>query len=148
MVILDGIEDPHNLGSILRVCECAGVHGVIIPKTARQASTIRRCAPPPARCQYVKVARVANLSNAIATLKKAGLWVFCADMDGREITECNLKGPLALVIGGEDRGVSRLVKENCDGAVSIKMKGKINSLNASGCVRSRRLRSVEAEGLT
>lgn len=131
MVILDGIEDPHNLGSILRVCECAGVHGVIIPKNRAASVNDTAVRTSAGASQYVKVARVANLSNAIATLKKAGLWVFCADMDGREITECNLKGPLALVIGGEDRGVSRLVKENCDGAVSIKMKGKINSLNAS-----------------
>ena len=131
LVIADGIEDPHNLGSILRVCECAGVHGVIIPKNRAASVTDTAVRTSAGASQYVKVARVANLSNAIATLKKAGLWVFCADMDGREITECNLKGPLALVIGGEDRGVSRLVKENCDGAVSIKMKGKINSLNAS-----------------
>ena len=131
VVILDGIEDPHNLGSILRVCECAGVHGVIIPKNRAASVNDTAVRTSAGASQYVKVARVANLSNAIATLKKAGLWVFCADMDGREITECNLKGPLALVIGGEDRGVSRLVKENCDGAVSIKMKGKINSLNAS-----------------
>ena len=129
--IADGIEDPHNLGSILRVCECAGVHGVIIPKNRAASVNDTAVRTSAGASQYVKVARVANLSNAIATLKKAGLWVFCADMDGREITEFNLKGPLALVIGGEDRGVSRLVKENCDGAVSIKMKGKINSLNAS-----------------
>ena len=107
------------------------MHGVIIPKNRAASVNDTAVRTSAGASQYVKVARVANLSNAIATLKKAGLWVFCADMDGREITECNLKGPLALVIGGEDRGVSRLVKENCDGAVSIKMKGKINSLNAS-----------------
>ena len=131
VVILDGIEDPHNLGSILRVCECAGVHGVIIPKNRAASVNDTAVRTSAGASQYVKVARVANLSNAIATLKKAGLWVFCADMDGREITECNLNGPIALVVGGEDRGVSRLVRENCDGAVSLKMKGKINSLNAS-----------------
>lgn len=131
VVLLDGIEDPHNLGSILRVCECAGVHGVIIPKNRAASVNDTAVRTSAGASQHVKVARVANLSAAIATLKKAGLWVYCADMDGRDIVTTNLKGPLALVVGGEDKGVGRLVKENCDGVVSLKMKGKVNSLNAS-----------------
>lgn len=131
IVICDGVEDPHNLGSILRVCECAGVDGVIIGKN-RQVfvnDTVSRCSA--GAVQHVKVAKVTNLTRTIEQLKQEGVWVYCADMDGTEIYSTNLKGNLALVIGGEGKGVSRLVKENCDGVLSLPLFGQVNSLNAS-----------------
>ena len=131
VVVLDGVEDPHNLGSILRVCECAGVHGVIIPKNRAVGVNETVVKTSAGATQHIKVARVTNLSTAISDLKKAGLWVYCADMDGQDIYQTNLKGRLCLVVGGEGKGVSRLVKENCDGVVSLQLKGSVNSLNAS-----------------
>lgn len=131
VVILDGVEDPHNLGSILRVCECAGVHGVIIPKNRAVGVNETVIKTSAGATQHVRVARVTNLNNAISDLKKAGLWIYGADMDGQDIYTTNLRGRICLVIGGEGKGVSRLIKENCDGIVSLKLKGKVNSLNAS-----------------
>lgn len=131
IVVLDGVEDPHNLGSILRVCECAGVHGVIIPKNRAVGVNETVIKTSAGATQHMLVSRVTNLTNTIADLKKAGLWVYCADMDGEDIYKTNLTGRICLVVGGEGKGVSRLVRENCDGVVSLKLKGKVNSLNAS-----------------
>ncbi len=131
IIMLDGIEDPHNLGSIIRSAECAGAHGVVITK--------RRCAPVTAAVvktsagavEHMHIARVVNLSVAIDRLKREGLWVAGADMAGTGMAESNLKGALALVIGGEGGGLTRLVKEKCDLLVSVPIKGRIESLNAS-----------------
>lgn len=131
VVVLDGINDPHNFGSIIRVCECAGVDGIIIGRNRQVAvtDTVARCSA--GAVSHMKIARVANINNAIAQLQKANVWVYACDMDGEEITKTNLKGSIALVIGGEGSGVSRLTREKCDGIVSLKLKGKVNSLNAS-----------------
>lgn len=131
IVVLDGVEDPHNLGSILRVCECAGVHGVIIPKNRAVGVNETVIKTSAGATQHILVSRVTNLTNTIADLKKAGLWIYCADMDGEDIYKTNLTGRICLVVGGEGKGVSRLVKENCDGVVSLRLKGNVNSLNAS-----------------
>lgn len=131
IVVLDGINDPHNFGSIIRVCECAGVDGIIIGKNRQVAvnETVERCSA--GAVSHIKIARVTNVNNAIKDLQKAGVWVFACDMDGQEITTANLKGSIALVIGGEGSGVGKLTRELCDGIVSLKLKGKVNSLNAS-----------------
>lgn len=131
VVILDGINDPHNFGSIIRVCECAGVDGIIIGKNRQVAvtETVVRCSA--GAISHVKIARVTNVNNAIRSLQQAGVWVYACDMDGQEITTVDLKGSVALVVGGEGQGVSKLTREVCDGVVSLKLKGKVNSLNAS-----------------
>ena len=131
LLILDGIEDPHNLGSILRVAECAGVSGVIIPKH-RAVSVNETVAKVSAGAiSRVKVARVTNINDEIKKLKEEGVFVFVADMDGSEMYKTNLTGDIALVIGSEGFGVSTLTKKLSDGVVSIPMFGHINSLNAS-----------------
>lgn len=131
IIVLDGINDPHNFGSILRTCECAGVTGVIIGKNRQVAvtDTVVRCSA--GAVSHVKVARVTNVNNAIKQLQQAGVWVYALDMDGEEITHANLSGAVALVVGNEGSGISRLTRDLCDGVVSLKLKGKINSLNAS-----------------
>lgn len=131
VVVLDGINDPHNFGSIIRVCECAGVDGIIIGKNRQVAvtDTVARCSA--GAVSHVKIARVTNVNNAIKQLQQAGVWVYACDMDGEEITTVNLKGSVALVIGGEGSGVGKLTRDLCDGVVSLKLKGKVNSLNAS-----------------
>lgn len=131
IIICDSIEDPHNLGAIIRSAECCGVHGVIIPerRSAGLSGIVGKTSA--GALEYMPVARVTNLTETIKQLKKQGVWVYCADMDGTPYREADLKGALALVIGSEGSGVSRLVKENCDGVLSIPMKGHINSLNAS-----------------
>ncbi len=131
LVLLDGVEDPHNLGSILRVCECAGVDGVILPKNRAVPvnETVIRCAA--GATEYVKVARVTNLNQTIEFLQQQGVWVYCADMDGEDIYETDLTGSLALVIGGEGFGVKSLTRKKCDKAIALPICGKINSLNAS-----------------
>ncbi len=131
IIILDGITDPHNFGAILRTVEASGAHGVIIPKRRAVGLTATVSKTSAGAIEYVPVAKAVNISVAIDELKKEGLWVACADMDGDEYFEADLKGPLALVIGSEGEGVSRLVKEHCDFTVSIPMKGRISSLNAS-----------------
>lgn len=131
IVICDGIEDPHNLGAIIRSAEAGGVHGIIIPERRSVMLTGIVGKTSAGALEYMNVARVKNLSNTIDLLKKRGVWVYAADMDGVSYNEADLSGPIALVIGSEGSGVSRLVKESCDGRVSIPMKGKINSLNAS-----------------
>ena len=131
IVILDGVEDPHNLGSVLRVAECAGVHGVIIPRHRAVSVNDTVVKVSSGAAAHIKVAKVANINDAIDELKKAGVWVYAADMDGDELYKTNLKGAIALVIGGEGKGIKRLTKDKCDGVVSIPMFGKVNSLNAS-----------------
>ena len=130
-ILCDGIEDPHNLGAIIRSAEAGGAHGLIIPER-RGASLSGIVGKTSAGAlEYLKVARVTNLNNTVKDLQKRGVWVYAADMDGQSYTEADLSGPVALVIGSEGKGVSRLTKETCDGCVSIPMLGKINSLNAS-----------------
>lgn len=131
IVILDGIEDPHNLGAIIRTAECAGVHGIIIPKrrSAQVNETVYKASA--GAVEHVLVAKVNNINNAIDELKDKGLWVYGADMDGSLYFNTSLKGAVALVIGNEGKGISRLTKEKCDGLVKIPMVGKISSLNAS-----------------
>ncbi len=131
LIICDGIEDPHNLGAIIRSAEAAGAHGVIIPKRRAVGLTWAVGKSSAGALEYLPVARVANLSACIEELKKKGVWVYCADMDGQQWCSGDLTGAVALVIGGEDSGVSRLVREKCDGVLSLPMCGKINSLNAS-----------------
>lgn len=131
VVIADGVEDPHNLGAIIRTAECAGVHGVIIPKrnSAGLSSAVAKTSA--GALEYVKVARVTNISRLIDDLKNKGFWFYCADMDGKPYYDIDFDGAVALVIGGEGKGVSRLVKEKCDFTISLPLKGKITSLNAS-----------------
>ena len=131
IVILDGIEDPHNFGAIIRTAECVGAHGIIIKNRSQvMVSAVVESASAGAT-EHIKIARVNNISKIIEELKKEGMWFACADMDGDEMYGTDLKGGLGLVVGNEGSGVSRLVKENCDFVVKIPMFGKINSLNVS-----------------
>lgn len=129
--LLDNIEDPHNLGAIIRTANLAGAHGVIIPKNRAAGLTAAVARTSAGALNYTPVARVTNLAGTIEELKKKGLWFVCADMDGARMYDLNLKGPIGLVIGNEGEGVGRLVKEKCDMVASIPMKGNIDSLNAS-----------------
>ena len=129
--ILDGIEDPHNLGAIIRTANIVGAHGVIIPKNRAVGLTATVNRASAGALNFTKVAKVTNISKTIENLKKEGLWFVCADMSGEVMYRQNLTGPIGLVIGNEGEGVSRLVKENCDYITSIPMKGEIESLNAS-----------------
>lgn len=129
--LLDEIEDPHNLGAIIRTANLCGAHGVIIPKRRAVGITATVVKASAGAINYTPVVKVTNIAKTIEDLKKQGLWFACADMDGQEMYDCNLTGPLGLVIGNEGSGVSRLVKEKCDYVVSIPMKGDIDSLNAS-----------------
>ena len=131
MVILDGITDPHNLGAIIRSAHCAGAHGVIIPKRGSAGLNPACVKAAAGATEYIKTARVTNLTQTIEDIKRKNVWVYAADMGGQSIYEADLSGPLALVIGSEGEGVSRLVRETCDGALSIPMRGRIDSLNAS-----------------
>lgn len=130
-LLLDNIEDPHNLGAIIRTANLAGAHGVIIPKDRAAGLTAVVARTSAGALNYTPVARVTNLSRTIKDLKEKGMWFVCADMDGTAMYDLNLTGPIGLVIGSEGEGVSRLVKENCDMTASIPMKGDIDSLNAS-----------------
>ena len=131
LLILDGIEDPHNLGAIIRTANLAGAHGVIIPKRRAVGLTSTVAKTSAGALNYTPVAKVTNLTATMEELKKEGLWFVCADMGGDTMYNCNLKGPIGLVIGNEGEGVSRLVREHCDIIASIPMKGDIDSLNAS-----------------
>lgn len=131
VIILDGIEDPHNLGSIIRSAECAGAHGVVIPKRRSASVTASVAKASAGAVEYMKVARVSNLGGAIERLKDSGLWIMGAHMEGTPMNKADFKGALALVIGSEGSGLSKLVKEKCDFLVSIPVYGKIESLNAS-----------------
>jgi 23S rRNA (guanosine2251-2'-O)-methyltransferase len=131
LFLLDGIEDPHNLGAIIRTANLAGAHGVIIPKRRAVGLTATVAKTSAGALNYTPVAKVTNLTATMEELKGKGMWFVCADMEGDSMYRTNLKGPIGLVIGSEGSGVSRLVKENCDMVASIPMKGNIDSLNAS-----------------
>jgi 23S rRNA (guanosine2251-2'-O)-methyltransferase len=131
VIILDGIEDPHNLGAILRTANLVGAHGVIIPKNRAVGLTATVARTSAGAINYTPVVKVTNLSKTIEELKERGLWFVCADMEGDLMYDLNLTGPIGLVIGNEGEGVSRLVKEKCDFTARIPMKGDIDSLNAS-----------------
>ncbi|HHY15914.1 MAG TPA: 23S rRNA (guanosine(2251)-2'-O)-methyltransferase RlmB [Firmicutes bacterium] len=131
LVLLDGIQDPHNLGSIIRSAEAAGAHGVIIPERRAAGVTAAAMKASAGAANYLPVCRVVNLVDAMETLKKAGYWIAGADMEGEACFQQDLTGPLALVVGGEGKGLSRLVREKCDFLTSIPMRGRIGSLNAS-----------------
>ncbi|MBQ2059630.1 MAG: 23S rRNA (guanosine(2251)-2'-O)-methyltransferase RlmB [Firmicutes bacterium] len=151
IVLLDGLEDPHNLGAILRSADGAGAHGVIIPARRSVSLTETVAKASAGAIEYVPVAKVSNLAAAIDDLKAQGIWIAAVDMDGESYSSARLDGPLAIVIGSEGKGVSRLVKEKCDFVVSIPMKGRVNSLNASNAAavilyEAERQRSAGAEG--
>ena len=131
LILLDGIEDPHNLGAIIRTANLAGAHGVIIPKRRAVGLTAAVAKTSAGAIDYTPVAKVTNLADTMEELKKKGLWFVCADMEGEKMYRLNLTGPIGLVIGGEGKGVGRRVKETCDMAAAIPMKGEIESLNAS-----------------
>ena len=131
LFLLDGIEDPHNLGAIIRTANLAGAHGVIIPKRRAVGLTATVAKTSAGALNYTPVAKVANLGQTIDELKEKGIWFVCADMDGEVMYRQNLTGPIGLVIGNEGNGVSRLVKEKCDFTTAIPMNGDIDSLNAS-----------------
>ena len=130
-LVLDGIEDPHNLGSIIRVAECAGIDGIVIGKhrSASVTDTVMRISEGGAN--HVVIAKERNINDSIEKLKDANIWVYGLELGGSDLYKTNLTGRIAIVIGGEDTGINRLTKEKCDGVMSIKMHGKINSLNAS-----------------
>lgn len=131
VIILDGIEDPHNLGAIIRTANQAGAHGIIIPKRRAVGLTSTVARTSAGAINYTPVAKVTNISQTIKELKEKGMWFVCADMDGTQMYDLNLTGSIGLVIGNEGDGVSKLVKENCDMIASIPMVGDIDSLNAS-----------------
>ena len=131
IVVCDGIEDPHNLGAIIRSAECLGVHGIIIPKRRAVGLTTTVAKSSCGALEYVKIAKVTNLASAIDELKDRGLWVYAADMDGSAYYSTDMKGPAAIVLGSEGFGISRLVKEKCDFIVSIPLYGQVNSMNVS-----------------
>lgn len=131
VVLLDGIEDPHNLGAIIRTCECAGVHGIIIPKQRAcqvNETVVRTSAGAIAN---MKIARVTNLKEAVDTLKEAGLWIYVSETGGENIYKQNLTGPIGVVIGSEGNGVKPSLRTYCDGIITLPLKGNVNSLNAS-----------------
>lgn len=134
ILLLDGIEDPHNLGAILRTAECAGVHGVVIPerRSASVNSTVIKVSA--GACEHMKVARVTNMARLVDELKNSGIWVAALDMGDNLYYQQNLTGPIAIVVGNEGKGISRLVKEKCDYKISIPLKGRVTSLNASNAV--------------
>ncbi len=131
VVLLDGIEDPHNLGAIIRTCECAGVDGIIIPKVraCQVNETVVRTSA--GAISNIKIARVTNLKNAIDTLKDAGLWIYAAETGGEIIYNQNLTGPIGIVVGSEGAGVKQSLRSYCDGIVTLPLFGSVNSLNAS-----------------
>lgn len=131
LIILDEIEDPHNLGAILRTVDAVGAHGVIIPKRRAVGLTEGVAKASAGAVNYVPVARVANIAQILEALKKEGLWIVGTSLKGENLYKQNLQGPLAIVIGNESKGLSRLVEEKCDFLISIPMQGEINSLNAS-----------------
>lgn len=130
-IVCDELEDPHNLGAIVRTAECAGAHGVIIPKRRNAGLTSAVYKASAGAVEYMPVARVSNIADTLTKLKERGLWVYGLDMDGQSREQTDLSGAVALVIGAEGHGLSRLVRDRCDIIVSLPMYGKINSLNAS-----------------
>lgn len=147
VILLDGLEDPHNLGAIMRTAECAGAHGVIIPKRRSVSVTEVVAKTSAGAVEYIPCARVTNMVRTIEQLQEAGLWIAACDMDGETLTKANLKGPIGIVIGGEGSGVSRLVREKCDLIVSIPMRGRITSLNASNAASVLMYEIVRQRGL-
>ncbi len=131
IIICDELEDPHNLGAVIRTAECTGAHGVIIPKRRNASLSWAVGKASAGAVEYVPVARVGNLAATIDELKERGLWVYCADMDGQNWCETDFKGAVALIVGSEGKGVGRLIKEKSDFTVSLPMRGRITSLNAS-----------------
>ena len=131
LILLDNIEDPHNLGAIIRTANLAGAHGVVIPKNRAVGLTATVARTSAGALNYTPVARVTNLAKTIEDLKKKGIWFVCADRGGTRMYDLDLKGPIGLVIGSEGEGVGRLVREKCDMTAAIPMKGDIDSLNAS-----------------
>lgn len=131
IVACDGVEDPHNLGAIIRTAEATGVHGIIIPKRRSASLNYTVGKTSAGALEYMKVARVPNLAAALEDLKKKGIWIYGADMAGEDARSIDTSGAAVLVIGSEGDGISRIVREKCDFIISLKMKGQINSLNAS-----------------
>ncbi len=131
IVIADGIEDPHNLGAIIRTCECAGVHGIIIPERRGCLVTSAVYKASAGACSHMLIHKAKNIANAVNELKDRGVFCYCTDAEGSLFYDTNLTGACALVIGSEGRGVSQLVCKRCDGTISIPLKGSVNSLNAS-----------------
>ena len=131
LILLDGVTDPHNLGAIIRSAECAGAHGVIVPERRAVGLTPAAVKASAGAVEHLKVARVGNMTRLIEQLKEMGIWTYAAVMEGESYDRMDLTGPIALVIGAEGEGVSRLVKEKCDGLVSLPIRGHIDSLNAS-----------------
>lgn len=131
IIICDGIEDPYNLGAIIRTAECCGAHGVIIPKRRSVGINYAVSKSACGALEHMKIARVSNITAAINELKDNGVWVYGADMGGEPYDKVDFSGPVALVVGGEGKGISRIVNENCDVVLSLPMKGHITSLNAS-----------------
>ncbi len=131
VIILDGVEDPHNLGAIIRSAECLGAHGVIIPKRRAVGLTPVVAKAAAGATEYMRVAKVTNIATVIDELKEKGLWIYAADMGGEEYHKSDLTGSVAVVLGSEGFGISRLVKEKCDFTISIKLHGNINSMNVS-----------------
>lgn len=147
IVVLDGIEDPHNLGAILRSAECAGAHGVIVPKRNACGLTETVAKSSAGAIEYVPCAKVTNIARTLEALKERGIWIYACDMDGTTYYEQDMKGPCAIVIGAEGKGISRLVKEKCDFTVSMPLMGRIQSLNASNaaCVLMYEIRRQRDE---
>ncbi len=131
IVVCDGVEDPHNLGAIIRCADCSGVHGIIIPKRRAVGLTATVSKSSAGALEHMRVAKVTNLASAIDELKERGLWIYAADMDGSTYYKTDMKGAVALVLGSEGFGISRLVKEKCDFTVSIPLYGQVNSMNVS-----------------
>jgi len=131
VIVLDGVTDPHNLGAVLRSAEAGGVHGVIIPKRRAVGLTGTVAKTSAGAISHIPVARVGNINNTLEDLKKQGLWIACVSMGGESLYTCDLSGPIALVLGAEGEGISRLVLENADYNVGLPMLGKISSLNVS-----------------
>ncbi len=131
IVVCDEIEDPHNLGAIIRTAECAGVHGVIIPKRRSASLNFTVGKTSAGALEYMRVARVSNLASTLDILKEKGCWVYGADMDGTDYKKTDFSGAVVLVIGSEGKGIGKLIRQKCDAIVSLPMKGNINSLNAS-----------------
>ncbi len=131
VVVLDGVEDPHNLGAIIRTAECSGVHGIIIPKRRAVGLTTTVAKSSAGALEHMRVAKVTNLASAIDELKERGLWIYAADMDGDVYYKTDMTGAVAVVLGSEGFGISRLVKEKCDFVISIPLYGNVNSMNVS-----------------
>lgn len=131
VVVCDGIEDPHNLGAIIRSAECVGAHGVIIPKRRAVGLTTTVAKSSAGALEHMRIAKVTNLASTIDELKEKGLWIYAADMDGNTYYKTDMKGAVAIVLGSEGFGISRLVKEKCDFVVSIPLYGQVNSMNVS-----------------